>query len=167
MGDTIWIRLLLFYYVVFYPSDLQQVIRAKLKGVWIGTTSWTIHDRVTSLPNIQTVGTILGFTDITQSLDHLSAYTYELLTRLSEEHADTPPPVQNSKDHSNPCPQCWNLSPANMSLETEFVMQRTAFRVYTAVYSVAQALHNLLQCNSTACMKTSEVKIYPWKVICC
>ncbi|CAG07036.1 unnamed protein product, partial [Tetraodon nigroviridis] len=143
----------------------QEVIRTKLKGVWIGSTSWGIHNQVTSLPDIQTVGTILAFTDITQSLDHLSAYTHELLTKVSEEHAHTPPMVQISAHPPNPCPKCWNLSPANISLVTQPVVQRTAFSVYAAIYSVAQALHNLLQCNSTACMKTSEVKIYPWKLL--
>lgn len=153
--------------VGFDPSHIKQVIRMKLKAVWIGSTSWTIDDAVTALPGIQTVGTILGFVERTQSVDLLRAYTYALLSKLGEERAHTRPLAQNSNYPSNPCPQCWNLSPANISLVTDLVIQRKAFRVYAAVYSVAQALHNFLQCNLTACKNTSEVKIYPWKVISC
>ncbi|XP_003973391.2 taste receptor type 1 member 3 [Takifugu rubripes] len=141
----------------------KEVIRMKLKGVWISSTSWGIHNQVTSLPNIQSVGTILAFTDVTQNVDLLDAYTHALLTKLSEERADSPPPAQISGNPSNPCPNCWKLSPANISLVTAPVVQRSAFSVYAAIYSVAQALHNLLQCNSTACKK--PVKIYPWKLL--
>lgn len=154
---------MIFYPAGFDQSHLKQVIRMKLKAVWIGSTSWGIHNQVTSLPSIQSVGTILAFTDMTQNVDLLSAYTYALLTKLSEERAHTPPPAQISGNPSNPCPNCWNLSPANISLVTEPVVQRSAFSVYAAIYSVAHALHNLLQCSSTACKK--PVKIYPWKVI--
>ncbi|NP_001072097.1 taste receptor, type 1, member 3 precursor [Takifugu rubripes] len=143
----------------------KEVIRMKLKGVWIGSTSWTINDAVTSLPDIQTGWTILGFVEQTQSVDLLRAYTYALLNKLSEERAHTRSSAQNSNYPSNPCPQCWNLSPANISLVTDLVIQRKAFSVYAAIYSVAQALHNFLQCNSTACKNTSEVKIYPWKLL--
>uniref|UniRef100_A0A3Q2VY19 Taste receptor type 1 member 3 n=1 Tax=Haplochromis burtoni TaxID=8153 RepID=A0A3Q2VY19_HAPBU len=44
-------------------------------------------------------------------------------------------------------------------------VQTSAFSVYAAVYSVAQALHNLLECNSTACKWGSGSKIYPWKLL--
>lgn len=101
---------------------------------------------------------------MTQSLDLLTNYTQELLIKLSEENVLTSPPVPTSDSPINPCSQCWNLSPANISLVTEPAVQRTAFSVYAAVYSVAQALHNMLGCNSVACMLGPETKIYPWKV---
>ena len=146
--------------------NLLQVIRRNVTAVWIASTSWAINHRLTSLPNIQSVGTIIGFIDKTQTLDLLPAYTHELLTKLSEERAKTSPPAPKSKGNpDNPCPQCWNLSPANISLVTDPSVKRTAFSVYAAIYSVAQALHNLLGCNSTACMQGPETKIYPWKVI--
>lgn len=136
-----------------------------MTGVWIASTSWAIHHRLTSLPNIQTVGTIIAFTDRTQTLDLLTPYTRELFIKLSEENAKMSPPEAKSGNPDNPCPQCWNLSTANISLVTDPAVKNTGFSVYAAIYSVAQALHNLLGCNSTACMQGSETKIYPWKVI--
>ncbi|XP_076607442.1 taste receptor type 1 member 3 [Chaetodon auriga] len=142
----------------------KEVIRRNVTGVWIATTSWAIHSGVTSLPSINNIGTILAFTDKLQTLDQLTAYT-KVLLKLSEKSAKKSPPASITDDPLNPCPQCWNLSPANISLVTEPSVQRTAFSVYAAVYSVAQALHNLLGCNSTACKMGPETKIYPWKLL--
>ncbi|XP_056294162.1 taste receptor type 1 member 3 [Pseudoliparis swirei] len=144
----------------------KEVIRRNVTAVWIGSTSWIISARLTALPNIQTVGTIIGFMDKTQDLDLLTAYTQELFTKLSEERANTTPPAQRSTGFPvNPCPQCWNLSPANLSLVTGSGVKHTSFSVYAAIYSVAQALHNLLGCNSTACVQGPKTKILPWKLL--
>lgn len=126
--------------------------------MWIGSTSWSIHTQITSIPDIQKVGTIIGFTDRTQTLDLLIDYTWELFTKLSEDRSPPPDPL-------NPCPQCWNFSPDNITLVEKPALQRTAFSVYAAIYSVAQALHKLLGCSATACERGPDTKIYPWKVM--
>ncbi|XP_037631498.1 taste receptor type 1 member 3 [Sebastes umbrosus] len=144
----------------------KEVIRRNVTAVWIASTSWTLSNLMISLPNIQTIGTIIGFIDKTQTLDLLTAYTQELFTKISEEMEKTSAPAPKSKgNHDNPCPQCWYLSPANISLVTDPEVKRKAFSVYAAIYSVAQALHDLLECNSTACMYGSDTKIYPWKLL--
>lgn len=142
-----------------------QVIRRNVTAVWIGSTSWAIHSRLTSLPNIQSVGTIIGFTDKMQILGLLTPYVEALLAKMSEENVHKSTLASESSTFLNPCPQCWNLSPANITLVTKPVLQRTAFAVYAAIYSVAQALHNFLGCNSTSCDYGPGTKIYPWKVI--
>ncbi|XP_039972000.1 taste receptor type 1 member 3 [Xiphias gladius] len=149
------------------PTEVffKEVIRRNITAVWIASTSWAVHNRLTSLPNIQTVGTIIGFIDKIQTLDLLTAYTQELFNKLSKERMKTSRPPPKSGNPDNPCSQCWNLSPANISLVKDLAVQHKAFSVYAAVYSVAQALHNLLGCNSTACAWGSETKIYPWKLL--
>ncbi|XP_019956997.2 taste receptor type 1 member 3 [Paralichthys olivaceus] len=141
----------------------KEVIRRNVTGVWIGSTAWSINSRLTSLTNIQRVGTILGFTDMTQTLDLLTPYTHELLLKLSKEKSDMSRSA--TKSFNNPCPECWDLSPANISLVKDTAVQRSAFSVYAAIYIVAEALHKLLECNSTACLWGSETKIYPWKLL--
>ncbi|XP_056242601.1 taste receptor type 1 member 3 [Seriola aureovittata] len=143
----------------------KEVIRRNLTGVWVASTSWSINNRITSIPNIQKIGTIIGFIDKIQTLDLFTAYTEELFIKLSKEKENTSHPTAKPGNPDNPCPQCRNLSPANISLVTNPSVQRTAFSVYAAIYSVAEALHNLLGCNSTACMWGSETKIYPWKLL--
>lgn len=152
------------FHSVIQPN-LFQVIRRNVTGVWIASTSWSLHNRLTSLPNIQSVGTIIGFTDRTKPLDLLIAYAQELFNKINEESAKTPPPAPNLGNPNNPCPQCQYLSLANISLITDPAVQRTGFSVYAAIYTAAQALHNMLGCNSTACMWRPDTKIYPWKVI--
>ncbi|XP_059185839.1 taste receptor type 1 member 3 [Centropristis striata] len=143
----------------------KEVIRNNVTAVWIASTSWALNNLLTSLHNIQSVGTIIGFIDKVQNLDQLVPFILELFTKLREERGNTPPPASESIiDPDNPCPQCWNLSPDNMSLVTDEAVKRTAFSVYAAVYSVAQALHTLLGCNETACILGSETKVYPWEL---
>ncbi|KAL3058845.1 hypothetical protein OYC64_010896 [Pagothenia borchgrevinki] len=142
----------------------KEVIRRNVRAVWIASTSWSIKNQLISLPNIQSIGTVIGLQYQTQTLYELTAYTQVLLTKLSDERANMSPPAPKSEANSrNPCPQCWNLSPANISLVTDTSVKGTAFSVYAAIYFVAEALHNLLGCNSTGCLK--ETKIYPWKLL--
>ncbi|XP_026163205.1 taste receptor type 1 member 3 [Mastacembelus armatus] len=143
----------------------KEVIKKNLTGVWIASTSWALHNRLTSLPNIQTVGTIIGFIDKTEILDLLTNYTQELLIKLSEERANMSSLAPQPGNPKNPCPECRNLSLANISLVTDGVLKRTAFSVYAAIYTAAQALHNLLGCNASTCMWGNETKIYPWKLL--
>lgn len=146
--------------------NLFQVIRRNMTGVWIASTSWSLSNQLTSIPNIQSVGTIIGFTDKTQLLDLLTPYAQELFSKINEESENMPPPaLSNSGNPSNPCPQCWYLSLANISMITDPSVQQTAFSVYAAVYTAAQALHNMLGCNSTGCRWSSQTEIYPWQVI--
>ncbi|KAL6111932.1 tas1r3 [Pungitius sinensis] len=142
-----------------------EVIKRNVTAVWIGSTSWSMSNRLTSLDNIERVGTIIGFTEKTKPLDLLTNYTRGLLAKLSKERERTAPPARGSNDPKNPCPQCWNLSTTNISLVEDAAVRQQAFSVYAAIYSVAQALHKLLQCNSTACIHGPGTQILPWKLL--
>ncbi|XP_005943707.1 taste receptor type 1 member 3 [Haplochromis burtoni] len=143
----------------------KEVIRSNLTAVSIASTSWTIDARVTSLPNIETIGTVVGFLDKIGTLSLFSDYAMELFKKLSAERAKTSTPTTNLNHPNNRCPHCWKLSVDNISIVEAPAVQTSAFSVYAAVYSVAQALHNLLECNSTACKWGTGSKIYPWKLL--
>lgn len=138
-----------------------------MTGVWLASTSWAVHSSIVTLPGIQTIGTVLGFTDMTQPLSLLSPYVQQLFSKIQQERSQMKiqQPNPDVSPLENPCPGCWSLSPANVSIvETELV-RRTAFSVYSAVYSVAQALHNMLDCNSNGCARHPKTQnIYPWQV---
>ncbi|KAJ0068902.1 hypothetical protein NL108_014010 [Boleophthalmus pectinirostris] len=142
----------------------REVIKHKITGVWIGSTSWANNNRVTDIPGIQSIGTVIGFTDKTQSVDLVTEYTQALLTKISEENRNVTR-TDNHTDPTNPCPQCWNLSLANISIVQHSAVQQAAFSVYAAIYSVVQALHKLLHCNDTECVWKPETKVYPWKLL--
>lgn len=103
--------------------------------------------------------------DNLDTLDSLMNYTKTLFTKISQQREKMPASVQKSGDPDNPCPQCWSLSPDNITLVDNRGVDRLGFAVYSAVYSAAQALHTLLQCDSGVCKLGENTKIYPWKVI--
>ncbi|KAK7915880.1 hypothetical protein WMY93_011641 [Mugilogobius chulae] len=145
-------------------SFFREVIKHNITGVWISSTSWANNNRVTDIPNIQSIGTVIGFTDKTQSVDQLKEYTQALFTKISEENRSMTH-TEDNNDPNDPCPQCWNLSPANISLVEHTAVKLAAYSVYAAVYSVVEALHQLLKCNDTQCDWEPETKIYPWKLL--
>uniref|UniRef100_A0A672FZU5 Taste receptor type 1 member 3 n=1 Tax=Salarias fasciatus TaxID=181472 RepID=A0A672FZU5_SALFA len=144
---------------------LTEAIRKNVTAVWVASTSWAVSTQITSIPNIETIGTIIAFTDKTSTLEEFTAYTEVLLEKMGRERPETAPPTPKTLDPSNPCPQCWNMSPANISLVTDPGVQRSAFSVYAAIYSVGQALHDLLNCNTTACDWGPNTKVLPWKLL--
>lgn len=135
-----------------------------LTGVWIASSSWIIHNRLLSIPKIKNIGTIIGFVDKLGSLDLLNNYTEALLRKISEERENNATMQPKSHNPDNPCPQCWYLSPANISLVNDLAVKRLGFAVYSAVYTVAHALHTLLECDSGGCNWRPDSTIYPWKV---
>ncbi|XP_077458827.1 taste receptor type 1 member 3 isoform X2 [Stigmatopora argus] len=139
----------------------KEVINRKIKGVWIASASWVFDNRLTSIPAMQSIGTVIGFTYKTKKLDLLPAYTEVLFTKLSEQKKTS----YDASKVQNPCPQCWNLSPANVSLVVDPAVMRISFSVYAAIYSVAQSLHNMLGCNSSTCIWDAETRILPWKLL--
>ncbi|XP_072308738.1 taste receptor type 1 member 3 [Eucyclogobius newberryi] len=146
-----------------------KVMEHNLTCVWIGSTSWTNSRKLTSIPKMKTIGTIIGFTDMTQDLPYLTDYTQALFTKISEESKNSKQPPNNNNNNNNPsepCPQCWRLSPANTSRIQDSGVKGQAFSVYAAVYSVAEALHQLLHCDETRCdWKRGSTKVYPWKLM--
>ncbi|KAL4622541.1 taste receptor type 1 member 3 [Arapaima gigas] len=141
-----------------------QVIQRNMTGVWVASSAWALSNLVYSLPNIASIGTVLGFTTSTQKLSLLTSYTSQLFTRIEREREKGLAQQNDNSPLANPCPICSDLSPNNISLVTQPLLQRTAFSVYLAVYSVAYALHQLLDCNSISCQKAPN-KVYPWELL--
>ncbi len=144
-----------------------QVIKRNMTGVWVASTAWALDDVVSTLPGINSIGTVLAFADVTRPLDLFTPYIRELFTKMEEMQKPQQPDTEISL-LDNPCTRCSYLSRANVSMVEIKLVQRSAFSVYTAVYCVAHALHDLLGCNATHCAlnpKTDDV--YPWQVTTC
>lgn len=141
-----------------------QVIRRNMTAVWIASTAWALNSRVADLPDIHTIGTVIGVTDSTRELPLFTSYARELFTKISQETQEEPEGAPDPNHPKHPCPECENLSPANMSVATDPFLRHTAFSVYAATYSVAHALHKMLDCNVSSCVWGEDSKIYPWQV---
>ncbi|CAL8339941.1 unnamed protein product [Merluccius merluccius] len=143
----------------------QEVIKRNMTAVWIASSGWALSPELTSLHNIHTIGTVIGFRVSNQRLPLFTSYAEELFTRMSKETKDGPESTPGPTHPKHPCPQCENFSPTNMSLVEDPYLQHTAFSVYTAIYSVAHALHTMLNCNVLSCMWGEDRKVYPWQLL--
>uniref|UniRef100_A0A8D0BPX2 Taste receptor type 1 member 3 n=1 Tax=Salvator merianae TaxID=96440 RepID=A0A8D0BPX2_SALMN len=132
------------------------------KKVWLATEAWLMSDVVTNLKHIQSVGTVIGFIIKGGQVPEFQNYIRNLWERTQQESFCRASQEQAKKMGSDilgpQCPKCNYITLHNVSA---MLGHRQTFAVYTAVYSVAYALHNLLRCTEKLCPK-AEVK--PWQV---
>ncbi|XP_035238092.1 taste receptor type 1 member 2-like [Anguilla anguilla] len=143
------------YAVPFIESAIRNNLQDK---VWIASDTWSLNKELPTHQGLNTIGTIIGIT--------------ERVVRLP----GFPEFVQNSRSHSKylecknrklpeftaTCNQaCYNCSYMNAR---KIINENPTynFAIYSAVYSVAKALHNILHCGTKGCNKTERV--FPYKV---
>ncbi|NXH14219.1 TS1R3 protein, partial [Bucco capensis] len=134
---------------------LEHSIRMGLsKKVWIGTEAWMLSDTAASIPNIQSIGTVLGFIMKAGTVPGFQQYVADLFTSVQQEKF-----CQESRDLSalmdsglleTECEECDHVSLQDVWSPLSRAQVQP---VYLAVYSVAHALHTALACTPTACPK--------------
>ncbi|RLV87396.1 hypothetical protein DV515_00015746 [Chloebia gouldiae] len=132
------------------------------KKVWIGTEAWMVSDIATTTPNIQSVGTVLGFVPRTGTVPGFQEYVAELFGSVSQEGFCPPcrelSPTTDAEELGTQCQQC-NVTLGDIWPLLEVT---TVQPVHVAVYSVAHALHRALGCTSKGCPKTS---VNSWQLL--
>ncbi|XP_009869586.1 PREDICTED: taste receptor type 1 member 3 [Apaloderma vittatum] len=140
---------------------LEHSIRMGLsKKVWIGTEAWMLSDAATSIPNIQSIGTVLGFVMKTSTVPGFQKYVADLFTSVEQdEFCQESDRLIISDTRDTVCKQCDHISLHNISS----VLRRSQTQhVHVAVYSVAHALHRALGCTREACPKAP---VRSWKLL--
>ncbi|XP_013226561.2 taste receptor type 1 member 3 [Columba livia] len=143
---------------------LEHSIRMGLsEKVWIGTETWLLSDIPASIPNIQSIGTVLGFITKAGTVPGFQKYVADLFSSVQQDEF-----CQESRESNrlvNPdgtdthCKQCDHVSLANVSS----VLSHSRIQpVYTAVYSVASALHRALGCARPPCPRAP---VRPWQLL--
>ncbi|XP_067422756.1 taste receptor type 1 member 3 [Emydura macquarii macquarii] len=131
--------------------------------VWIASEAWVMSDIVTSIPNIQAIGTVIGFTVKGGQVPGFQDYVSDLFTSIQQESF-----CQASWEHSHEadsstlglqCPQCDNLSLHQIS---HLLEHQQIYAVYVAVYSVAHTLHQVLGCTADGCPKAT---VKSWQLL--
>ncbi|NWU61106.1 TS1R3 protein, partial [Pterocles burchelli] len=143
---------------------LEHSIRMGLsKKVWIGTDAWMLSDIVASIPNIQSIGTVLGFIMKAGTVPGFQKYVTDLFTSVQQEEF-----CQESRELNRlmspdmldtHCKQCDHISLRDVSA---MLSHPQVHPVYVAVYSVAYALHRALGCTHRACPKAP---IRSWQLL--
>ncbi|NWW41619.1 TS1R3 protein, partial [Panurus biarmicus] len=133
------------------------------KKVWIGTEAWMLSDIAASTPNIQSIGTVLGFVMRTATVPGFQDYVAELLGSVAQEEF-----CRRSRERGGlgdaevldtQCQQCDHVTLGDV---WPMLGVTTVQPVHVAVYSVAHALHRALGCTSKGCPKTT---IRSWQLL--
>ncbi|XP_049341514.1 taste receptor type 1 member 1-like [Astyanax mexicanus] len=148
--------------VVFSLEDdarslLKTAIRINLRPkVWIAGDAWSMDPILSEDPEIKKVGTILGITMNNMGLPGFEDFVYR--SRFKDE-ADECENCMNDTDEQICNQACENCT----SIKTEEIVNNNptfSFSVYSAVYTLAYALHNALNCTNTSCSQVEDVPPY-------
>ncbi|XP_061826483.1 taste receptor type 1 member 1-like [Nerophis lumbriciformis] len=144
--------------VVFAPKMTAEYLieSAILMGVtnkvWIAGETWSLNEKLPKRRDIQKIGTVLGVSQPVLTIPGFSDY---LLTSHSKIQCD-------DAEGGQLCNQVCNCS--NLSAQDIISMDPSySFSVYSAVYAIAHALHNVLQSDKDTCHRNNAVN--PQKVL--
>ncbi|XP_078281541.1 taste receptor type 1 member 3-like [Rhinoraja longicauda] len=165
--------------IVLFSSEgpaqelLKQAVKMNItKKVWIASEAWIQSNVIIHMPGIERIGTVIGAVINSGSMPGFEGYVLNHLTnvrdsrekRFSTEHRGNhtvsfwPYPTSRKLLSS-----VQHLSPDNLSIVLDQPVRRETFSVYTAVYSIAHALHALLGCHTGRCQTTT--KWYNWQLL--
>lgn len=135
------------------------VIERKVTGkVWIGTEDWSPSSLISGIPGIHTIGTVIG---VAVKYTIIPGFE-ERLVETTLRQRDDESPSNATGNLSNTCLQSrslYGLVERNFPLDNYDIT--SAINVYKAVYAVAHALHQVLDCDSGGCQRK---RVSPWEV---
>ncbi|XP_029433926.1 taste receptor type 1 member 3 [Rhinatrema bivittatum] len=135
-----------------------------INKVWLASEKWATSPSVAAIPDISSLGTVIGFAIKSGPMPGFREYVQRILANQglgSEPPAVCVPGISRGKQ----CPECEMLTLANISSILDSTVYRTTFNTYTAVYALAHALHQLLQCDAGELNCTKDAQIYPWQLL--
>ncbi|KAM9350332.1 taste receptor type 1 member 1-like [Symphorus nematophorus] len=120
--------------------------------VWIAGDTWSLNQRLPKEEGIKNIGTVLG---VSQPVVEIPGFNDFIYSAKSQTHC------KNAEQHMF-CNQVCNCS--SLSAEDIFAIDPTfSFPVYSAVYAIAHALHNVLQCGAGRC--NGNITVHPHMVL--
>ncbi|XP_060703153.1 taste receptor type 1 member 1-like [Hemiscyllium ocellatum] len=149
----------------------QVVVAMNITGkVWILSEAISIKRRLSAIPNIKTIGTILG---IAVMQGHMPGYNEFVLRDIitlnsgMKQSINYTDPQQERRDCTDNTfmatyNQCVPCKTDGVKSLLEYSEWRIEFNVYSAVYAAAHGLHRLLQCDSGNCKKEGA---FPWQLL--
>ncbi|XP_069466109.1 taste receptor type 1 member 3-like [Ambystoma mexicanum] len=156
--------------ILFAPASLsrilfQEVLQLNMTKVWIASSAWVLSEPVLSLPGIREIGTVIGFSHRGSSVPGFLEYLVSVNAELKH-HKSTLSSVGFGTSTLMGYDEEGDGSSPNFAVEEmSFIrLGQYADAVYTAVYSVAHALHEVLNCSSGKC-RDVDSKIYPWQLL--
>lgn len=119
--------------------------------VWIAGDAWSLNKKILKLKGIASIGTVLGIAEPRVVIPGFSPFITSTWSRRHCGHAEEP-------RFCNQACSCGGFTAQELiAADPSF-----SFAVYSAVYAVARALHQVLQCELEGCMK--NMTVYPHMV---
>ncbi|XP_062248453.1 taste receptor type 1 member 1-like [Platichthys flesus] len=145
--------------IVVYASTLtaEDLIRSAIRvnvtnKVWIAGDTWSLNKMLPKERGIQNIGTVLGVSQSVVTIPGFSDFIHSSKSGIQCGHAKQPVL----------CNQVCNCDSLNaeelISMDPSF-----SFAVYSAVHALANALHNVLQCEAGQC--NDNITLYPYMVL--
>ncbi|XP_030640604.1 taste receptor type 1 member 2.2 [Chanos chanos] len=133
----------------FIKAAIQNNIRDK---VWIAGETWSMNQQLPREPGIERIGTIIGITERLLTLPGFSDFIYKSRGEMTHLHS-------SAEACNQSCEKCSSLSPEDIISENPTF----SFAIYSATYTMAHALHKVLQCDTHQCDKNKTV--YPYMLL--
>lgn len=141
--------------IVFAPEwTAEALIKGAIKQnvtnkVWIAGDAWSLHKELPKENGIRNIGTVLGVAEPKMNIPGFNDFIYS--STGQSQHDD-----KDEQTFCNQICECPNVTAADViNADPSF-----NFPVYSAVYAVAHALHNVLQCGSGRCNTAISVQPY-------
>uniref|UniRef100_A0A8C6VZ59 Taste receptor type 1 member 1-like n=1 Tax=Nothobranchius furzeri TaxID=105023 RepID=A0A8C6VZ59_NOTFU len=146
--------------VIFAPKlYAEAAIKAAIQlnvtnKVWIADDGWSLNKRLPKMKGIQNIGTVVGVTQPAIRIPGFNEFLYS-----SKNHAAFTKVAQQVF-----CNQDCNCS--DLLVEDIIAADPSfSFPVHSAVYAIAHALHNTLQCGAGSC--NNSITVHPYMVSIC
>ncbi|XP_053173907.1 taste receptor type 1 member 1-like [Scomber japonicus] len=120
--------------------------------VWIAGDTWSLNKKLQKKKGIKNIGTVLGVSQPVVTIPGFSDYIFSSRSQTQCENAE-------QQTFCNQVCNCSTLSPE----EVNAIDPSFSFPVYSAVYAIAHALHNVLQCGAGRC--NGNITVYPYMVL--
>ncbi|XP_051493048.1 taste receptor type 1 member 1 [Apus apus] len=146
-------------------SFFEVVVQKNITGmVWVGSEDWSLAPAIWQVPGIQSIGSVIGMsiekTEPTM-LERFESWKVAEGGAAAERAGSTGAGGGTGGDAQLDCTQSCTSCHLRAAVPNTYDAQ-ASFNVYSAVYTVAHGLHDLLGCASGACSKGT---VYPWQLL--
>ncbi|KAL3974274.1 taste receptor type 1 member 1 [Sarotherodon galilaeus] len=144
--------------IVFAPENsVEPLIESAVllnvtNKVWIAGDAWALNKKLPKMKGIKNIGTVLGVAEPVVTIPGFSEFLHSSKAQLHCKYAE------QDKFCNQKC-NCSCMNPEDiLAADPSY-----SFAIYSAIYAIAHALHNTLQCGADKC--NSNITVYPYIVL--